>query len=211
MPENNGNELPVEPEPDTEVPEEELVPLLSPGAREEEENELLEEWAAASDEEQIERLTYRRDWLPKLAIGGMALLAVFAVVFAAISTIGGDQENVPTADPQARNDVAALAKAKQRQARRVAAIRKREKIRQEKKRLAKQKARREARQVRMKATSEPEATAATETSSPLETSPPSPPPAPVPTPPPPATPAPVPQTPAPATAGQAADAFGPGP
>jgi len=217
---DNGEEMSIDPDELSEETDE-LVPLFAPGTREDEEEELLQEWATAPEDEQITRLTRRPDWQAKATIFGLALLGVAAVVFM-VHVIGGGTSGRSSKDVNAVDRVAAIEKMERRQARQKAAVRERAKARQEQRRIARQKAIRKRRQARRKTEREPKAdtsastqTASSEESTPAPSAspPPAPTPAPAPAPGPTASPSrpPAPVVPAEASPGQAAEAFGPGP
>lgn len=217
---DNGEEMPIDPDESSEETDE-LVPLFAPGAREDDEEEVLQEWATAPEEEQITRLTRRPDWQAKATIFGLAALGVAAVVFM-VHVLGGGASDDRSAGVEAANRTAAIEKMERREARQKAAVRERANAHQRQRRIARRKAIRERRQARREAERESK----TDTSAPAEAtlsgtsatepsaSPPpasEPAPAPVPTPPPAPAASPVRAAPTQATPGQAADAFGPGP
>jgi hypothetical protein len=215
---DNGAEMPSDPD-ELSQETDELVPLFAPGTREDEEEDLLQEWTTAPEEEQINRLTGRPDWKAKATIVGLTLLGIAAVVFM-VQVIGGGTSGQRSKDVNAPDRVAAIEKMERRQARQNAAIRERARARKERRRIARQKAIRQRRQAQREAEREPKAatsapiqTASSEALTPAPQASPPPAgtpvtaPAPAPTP----SPLPAPVVPAEASPGQAAEAFGPGP
>jgi len=210
MPDEEDDIPHVESESATGDSDDDPVPLFSPGVREEEETELLEKWATASEDEQIAQLTDRPEWSRKAIIGGAAVVAAAAIVFATTNLTGGGPSSQSRPNTEVKQQATFAAElAEQRRANRKVALLKRAKARQKQRRLAKQRARQRARQAQQEATSEPAVEIPVQTEEP-SAPPPTPPTSPPVSPPPPA-PDPAPAAPAPATPGQAVDAFGPGP
>ena len=217
MSDDGEEEMPIEPNEAAEQTDD-LVPLFEPGQRDEEEAELLEAWASAPEEEQIAQLTGRGDQPVKATIALAVLAGVAALVFMVVTLTGGGSSTDDTPQVDVNNQAASMKLVEARRAHRRAVLRRRAEVRQKRKRMATRRARQRARKAEIASRRAQQAEPATESSpaevntaipsSPSSAPSATPSSAPVPAP----APAPAPsQEPAPATAGQAADAFGPGP
>jgi len=220
MSDDGEEEMPIEPNEAAEQTDD-LVPLFEPGQRDEEEAELLEAWASAPEEEQIAQLTGRGDQPVKATIALAVLAGVAALVFMVVTLTGGGSSTQDSPEGDVTNSQAVSMKlVEERRAHRRAVLRRRAETRQKDRRRAARRARKRARKAEIASRRAQHAEASTESSSAVADAtsatsaspPPSVTPSPAPTPVPAPAPAPAPsQEPAPATAGQAADAFGPGP